>query len=516
MQLDKNAVPKEEKHTISRRNVLEALGAGLITSGIVACTRHEDATQPFDYELSPELYYSSVRALASAIRSREVSSVEVVQAFLDRIETVNPKINAIVALAGDEALDAARAADAQLSRGELTGPLHGVPMTIKDSIDTAGIVTTYGTTGRTKFVPTKDATVVARLKSAGAILMGKTNTPEFTLSYETSNSIYGVTNNPYDLTRTPGGSSGGASAILAAGGSPFDIGSDYGGSIRLPSHCTGIAGIKPTSGRVPRTGHAFPFGGLLDAFQQLGPMARHVSDLSLLLPILAGPDWIDPYVVPMSLQDPAKVNLQALRVSFHTDNGIQTPTPAISHVVSAAASVLSDAGARVEEARPTGIESSYDVTMDAWNRCDAPLVKKLLKAAGTSQEESTLQWLFEIPAATDENIVDVVMRADYCRSQMLSFMESYDVILCPVNALPAMNHRTEDAQDLRPFSYTMTYNLTGWPGAVVRGGTSPEGLPIGVQIVAPPWREDIVLAVAQLLESELGGFQPPTSEISRS
>ena len=509
MQFDNKAVPKEEKSTISRRNVLKALGTGIITSGVIGCTSREDATLAYGDELTPELYYSSARALASAIRSRDVSSVEVVQAFLDRIETVNSKINAVVVLAGDEALDAAREADMQLSRGEVTGPLHGVPMTIKDSIDTAGIVTTYGTKGRSTFVPPQDATVVARLKSSGAILMGKTNTPEFTLSYETSNNIYGVTNNPYDLTRTPGGSSGGASAILAAGGSPFDIGSDYGGSIRLPSHCTGIAGIKPTSGRVPRTGHAFPFGGLLHAFQQLGPMARHVTALSLLLPILAGPDWVDPYIVPMSLQDPANVKLQDLRVSFHTDNGIQSPTPEISQVVTAAASVLSDAGARIEEARPTGIELSYDAMMDAWNRCDAPLVKKLLKAAGTSQEESTLQWLFEIPAATDEEIVDVVTRTDLCRSQMLSFMESYDVILCPVNALPAMNHRNEDAQDLRPFSYTMTYNLTGWPGAVVRGGTSPEGLPIGVQIVARPWREDIVLAVARLLESELGGFQAP-------
>jgi amidase len=211
----------------------------------------------------------------------------------------------------------------------------------------------------------------------------------------------------------------------------------------------------------------------------------------------------------MSFQDPANVKLQDLRVSFHTDNGIQSPTPAISQVVTAAASVLSDAGARIEEARPSGIELSYDTMMDAWNRCDPPLVKKLLKAAGTSQEESTLHWLFEVPAATDEEIVDAVTRMDLCRSQMLSFMESYDAILCPVNALPAMSHGSEEAQGLQPFSYTMTYNLTGWPGAVVRGGTSPEGLPIGVQIVARPWREDIVLAVAQLLESELGGFQAP-------
>ncbi len=509
MQFDDNAAPKDGIKTISRRDVLKVLGAGIIAPAIMGCTSRAPVTLTYRDELPPELYNASVRALAAAIRSGDVSSVEVVQAFLDRIETVNAKINAVVALAGDEALDAARDADARLSRGEVTGPLHGVPMTIKDSLDTAGIVTTYGTKGRRTFVPPKDATVVARLKSAGAILMGKTNTPEFTLSYETGNKLFGVTNNPYDLTRTPGGSSGGASAILAAGGSPFDIGSDYGGSIRLPAHCTGIAGIKPTSGRVPRTGHGFPFGGLLDAFQQLGPMARHATDLSLLLPILAGPDAVDPYIVPMPLKDPATVKPQDLRVSFHTDNGIQTPTPAISQVVTTAAAVLSDIGARVDEARPTGIESSYDVMMTAWNRCDPPLIKKLLRAAGTSQEESTLQWAFEAPAATDEEIVDAFTRMALCRSQMLSFMESYDVILCPVNALPAMHHGSEDGQDLRPFSYTMTYNLTGWPGAVVRGGTSPEGLPIGVQIVARPWREDIVLAVAQLLESELGGFQAP-------
>jgi amidase len=485
------------------------MGGGIITSGLIGATSTTNAAMAQDGALTTELYYSSATALAAAIRSKQVSSVEVVQAFLGRIETVNSKLNAVVELAGDEALDAARKADEQLSRGELSGPLHGVPMTIKDSIDTKGVVTTYGTKGRSSHVPQRDATVVARLKAAGAILLGKTNTPEFTLSYETGNAIFGVTNNPFDLARTPGGSSGGASAILAAGGSPFDIGSDYGGSIRLPAHCTGIAGIKPTSGRVPRTGHGFPFGGLLDAFQQLGPMARYVSDLSLLLPILSGPDWIDPYIDPVPLGNPGEVNLQDLRVSFHTDNGIQAPTPEIAQVVKSAASALAEAGARVEEARPTGIESSYEAMMAAWNRCDPPLVKQLLQAAGTSREETTLQWLYEQPDATNEQIVEAVMQMDRCRSQMISFMESHDVILCPVNALPAMKHGSESGQDLRPFSYTMSYNLTGWPGAVVRGGTSPEGLPIGIQVVARPWREDVALAVAKLLESELGGFRAP-------
>src|SRR6266567_7812846 len=222
----------------------------------------------------------------------------------------------------------ARAADAALARGQLLGPLHGVPMTIKDSLDTAGVITTGGTQGRATFVPEQDATVVARLRAAGAILLGKTNTPELTLSGETDNLVYGRTNNPYDVSRTPGGSSGGAGAILAAGGSALDIGSDTGGSIRLPAHFCGIAGIKPTSGRVPRTGHIVPFGmGAVDALTQLGPMARYVEDLSLILPIIAGVDWRDPAIIPMPLGDPRAVSMTGLRVAMYTDNGTMSPTP---------------------------------------------------------------------------------------------------------------------------------------------------------------------------------------------
>jgi amidase len=460
-------------------------------------------------ELDSELHYSSAAALASAIRNKQVSSEQVVTAFLARIEAVNPSLNAVFQVDAERALAAARDADSRLARGQPVGALHGVPMTIKDSLDTAGMISTGGTKGRARYVPGKDATVVARLRAAGAILLGKTNTPEFTMSFETSNAVYGRTNNPYDPERTPGGSSGGASAIVAAGGSAFDVGSDYGGSIRMPAHATGIAGIKPTSGRVPRTGHVFPFGGLLDAFQQLGPMARYVEDLRLLLPVLAGPDGIDPYIVPMPLPDPTEVNVRDLRVCYHTDNGILAPDPEIAESVSAAASVLAGTGCSVAEARPPGIEQSYQITMDLWNRCDAPLLKALLEQAGTAPEESTLDWLFELPPASDVDIVDAVTRADACRARMLSVFEDYDVIVCPANAHPALRHAQEDAADLRPFSYTSTYNLTGWPAAVVRGGTSPDGLPIGIQIVARPWREDIALAVAALLEDELGGFEAP-------
>jgi amidase len=209
--------------------------------------------------------FASAAEIARAIRLKRFSSLEVVEAYLQRIAQVNPKLNALVLNAGDAAREAARAADRDLAQGKSRGALHGVPVSIKDSLDTAGMITTAGTAGWAKRVPDRDATVVARLRAAGAIILGKTNTPEFTLSDETDNFVYGRTNNPYDLTRTPGGSSGGAAALIAAGGSPLDFGSDTGNSIRLPAHFCGIAGIKPTSGRVPRTGHAISFAGPIES-----------------------------------------------------------------------------------------------------------------------------------------------------------------------------------------------------------------------------------------------------------
>ena len=203
---------------------------------------------------------------------------------------MNGRINAVVQVNGDGALARARELDALLSRGERVGPLHGVPMTVKDSFDTAGLITTAGVTGRAGHVPRDDATVVARLRAAGAVLIGKTNTPELTLSFETDNPVYGPTKNPYDLTRSPGGSSGGAAAIIAASGTAFDVGTDTAGSIRVPVHFCGITGLKPTSGRVPRTGHIITFDTALQSLTHVGPLARYVEDLELLLPILAGPD----------------------------------------------------------------------------------------------------------------------------------------------------------------------------------------------------------------------------------
>ena len=457
-----------------------------------------------------ELIYASATALARAIHAKEVSSLEVVDAYLEHIEAVNAQLNAVVQLGSDAARDQARAADSALARGEVKGPLHGVPMTVKDSLDTAGVISTGGTTGRRSFVPAQDATVVARMRAAGAILLGKTNTPELTLSIETDNLIYGRTNNPYDVSRTPGGSSGGAAAIVAAGGSPLDLGSDTGGSIRQPAHYCGVAGVKPTSGRVPRTGHIISFDvGALEMLTQIGPIARFVEDLILVLPIIAGVDWRDPAVIPMPLGDPQRVELKRLRATFYTDNGVVSPSPETVETVRAAVNSLSDAGACVEEERPAEVQDAVGMWMELAMADGAAWVRRLLRTAGTSEIHPVLKKRFlEREAISSAEFSKLLSRWNEMQSGMMAFMEQYDVMICPVNAYPAMPHESVyDRAD--GWSYSRIYNLIGWPVAVVRGGTSPEGLPIGVQIVARPWREDVALAVAGHLENELGGWQRP-------
>jgi amidase len=458
------------------------------------------------------LLYTSATTLAQVIRDKQVSAQEVIEAHLQRIEEVNPMLHAVVQLVADRALDEARTADQALGQGKTLGPLHGVPMTIKDSLDTAGVISTGGTKGREAYIPQEDATVVARLRAAGAILLGKTNTPELTLAGETNNLVYGQTNNPYDVSRTPGGSSGGAGAIIAAGGSPLDMGSDTGGSIRLPAHFCGIAGLKPTSGRVPRTGHVVPFGlGAVDSLTQNGPMARFVEDLALTLPIISGVDWRDPGIVPMPLGDPQTVQLRELRVAMHTDNGIMTPTPETIAAVQAAATALTDAGLIVIEDRPDALSRAADLANNLSSADGRAWTRRLLAKVGTTELHPWLSRRIEEAEAYEVGDFTALLEdVDTYRSEMLTFLQQYDVILCPVCAFPAPPHGSTMEVDMRlGFSYTGAYNLTGWPGAVVRGGTSPDGLPIGVQVVARPWREDVALAVAQRLETALGGWQQP-------
>jgi amidase len=460
-----------------------------------------------------EIIYSSASELARAIRGGEVSSAEVVEAHLKRIEEVNPRLNAVVHLTADAARKRAREADEARARGEEWGPLHGVPVTIKDAFETEGIVSAGGTAGRAAYVPDADAAGVARLKAAGAVVLGKTNVPEISLAFESDNLVYGRTHNPYDLTRTPGGSSGGEGAAVASGMSPLGIGSDAGGSIRVPAHFCGIAGIKPTSGRTPRTGHFPPMGGLLDSIWQIGPLARRVEDLALALPILCGADWRDPTVAPVPLGDHTQVELKGLRVAVHTDNGIVAPTDDIAGVVRDAARVLADAGAEVVEARPPVPAEAYDLLLGLYAADSGAGLRMLLMMSGTSETSPLMTRLLEILGAkslTAGELSALVFQLDAWRSEMLSFMRDYDLIVCPPCARAAMPHGTTfDRENQLFFSYTMIYNMTGWPGAVVRAGTSADGLPLGAQLVARPWREDVALASALEVERALGGWRRP-------
>jgi amidase len=455
------------------------------------------------------LHHRSTSDVADLIRRGDVSSVEVVGACLERIAEVNPSLNAVVRL-DEAALGKARRADAARARGAIAGPLHGVPFTIKDSLDTEGLVTTAGTVGWAERIPVRDATVVARLKSAGGILLGKTNTPEFTWSNETDNDVYGRTSNPYDLARTPGGSSGGPAAIVAAGGSPFDIGSDTGNSIRQPAHVCGIAGLKPTSGRVPRTGHWPGYAGILESLTQLGPMARRIDDLVLLLPIIAGPDGEDPHVAPVPLGDPSAVAIDALRVAAFADNGVRPPTPATSAAVEAAAAALAAAGAAVEWRVPPDIAAVHEA-WDGLIRADGfGWLRRLIEAAGTPGMGSydTRGWISLAPALRGDELTALLELADGLRAGMLRWIRGVDLIVCPAMPQPAIHHGDSNAVWFGD-TYSDVHNLTGWPAGVVRGGTSPEGLPIGVQLVAPPWREDVALAGARVVEAASGGWQPP-------
>ena len=324
--------------------------------------------------------------------------------------------------------------------------------------------------------------------------------------------MYGRTNNPYGLDRTPGGSSGGAGAIIAAGGSPFDIGSDTGGSIRLPAHFSGIAGIKPNSGRVPRTGHIISYaGGAEDAYTQNWPMARYVEDLVLTLPIISGPDWEDPAIIPMPPGDPADVDIGSLRIAFYTNSPEHNaPTQETIDTVTAAVRAVSNAVASVEEDVPDPISRVPELGDRVGDGDGRATMLRVLEKAGTTEFAPYIRSIRDeaVPISTAE-FTRALEELDQYRSDMLRFIRNYDAIICPTAAFPALPHGETFKDENDDSFYTAPYNLTGWPGAVVRCGTSSEGLPIGVQIIARPWREDVSLALAAVLESALGGYVRP-------
>jgi len=412
--------------------------------------------------------------LARKIAARELSSVEVVRAHLEHIHTVNPRLNAVVFATAESAIKEARAADRRNKPKSVLGRLHGVPFTAKDIFNTAGLPTTAGLRMLRSRIPDHDATVVARMRRAGAILIGKTNCPPGGSDEDGWSPARGGTRNPYDINRSPGVTSSGEAAIIAAGGSPLGIGSDSGGSIRLPAHYCGVAALKPTAGLIPVTGAYGLAGGVTDTRSQVGPMARYVSDLQIALRVLAGPDGIDSGVVPVRAWRSPR--LEGLHVAWYADDGMARPTSAVAATVKAAARALSQAGCIVTEERPPSLGDAYQVTLAFWGR------------KHMSHERMYERW-------------------DAFRSTVLRFMSRFDLVLSPVapdiapllRLKPAGNHQ---------LSYTVPYSLSGNPCVVVRAGTSPENLPIGVQVVARNFQDAMALKAARAIERSLGGWRP--------
>jgi amidase len=455
-------------------------------------------------------------AQGELIRDREISSAELVEAHLARIAEINPELNAVVEVLGESARDEARRGDDRRRTGAWWGPLDGVPFSVKDSIEVAGTVCTAGTMGfQGAEKSARDATLVARLRRAGAIPIARTNLPDLLFAFESDNLFRGRTNNPYDLSKTAGGSSGGEAALIAACGSPFGLGSDAAGSVRLPAHFCGIASVKPTSGRLPRTGHVPPAGGWIEALWQIGPMARRVEDLCTMLPILLGTDGEDHTVIPMPFEDDQGGDQGGgRRIAFFTDNGIAEAGPETVETVVRAARVLEGDGFLVEERRPPGIERSYDLEMKLIGADGGDGLRGYLKAIGSCRTHQLLDgWIDKLEGyrTSLSGFAEYWAQVDSFRAGMCAFLNRYDAILSPVCANPALPHgRSIEDGNFRGFSYTMTYNVTGWPAAVVRCGTTSTGLPIGVQIAAAPWREDIALAIAGRLEELCGGWQAPS------
>lgn len=454
-----------------------------------------------------DVFFCSARELAALVRSKSISAVELAEAHLRRVRKVNGAINAVCLLDEEGALRAARAADAALASGAPAGPLHGVPITIKDSFDTRGLASTAGTRGRRDFRPAIDAMAVARLRAAGAIILGKTNTPELTLAYETDNEVYGRTNNPFDLSRTPGGSSGGAAAILAAGGSALDLGSDTAGSIRVPAHFCGIAGLKPTYGRVSRAGNILPPGGVIGRQTHVGPMARFVGDLALALSVIAGPDLIDPDVIAMPEAGVFDLKAGPLRVAYFSDNGKSPVESEVRSAVSTTVAALAEAGCAGREARPKGFENADEIVRTLNYSDGGEYYRRILRECGTSVPGAkTAAYLEGIRRGviSGRKYSEVLMEWNVLRVSALRFMADFDLLVCPPCSGVAPKHGESPSLD---YSYSFYFNLVGWPTVVLRAGKTAAGLPVGVQIAGPPWKEAQVLAAALHVEKALGGWK---------
>lgn len=468
----------------------------------------------------PEVYFLPATVLAEKIRNKKLSPIDVVEAYIKRIEQLNPLLNAFIETDFDGARHAAQLAEKKIARHETLGPLHGVPISIKSSIEVKGMRCEAGTRLRAGIIAEQDAPLVQRLRNAGAIILGTTNSPELLMAWETDNLLYGRTNNPWDLSRTAGGSSGGESAAIAFGCSAGGVGSDGGGSIRVPAHFCGICGLKPTPGRIPASGHFPNSVGPFALTGVVGPMTRTIADLKVFFEVMQGSDDGDPSAAPVPVRWPDPQELKKTRIAYFEDDGRTPVTSETRAVVRKAAELLRKAGFQVEAFRPQKLEQARQLWWKFFGITGGMLLGEMVK--GREHDLSPilkefLGWVDAGPRHTTESLLDMWIQRDVVRMEIFKQMQEFPVLLCPAAAIPAFHHGERSwkiggkiVQYLDAWSYTEWFNLLGMPAAVIPLGQSPEGLPIGVQLAAKPWQEEMVLSVAEALEQQRGEWQAPS------
>jgi len=462
------------------------------------------------------LHYASIAEIRERVGTKKVSPVEVVEAHLQRIETLQPKLNAFVHLDAEAALEQAQRAEETLRRGRALGPLLGVPITLKSCIDVAGWRCPAGSLLREDYLAEADATLAARLRAAGAILLGNTNTPEFLMAYETDNLISGKTSNPWDLSRSAGGSSGGEAAAIASGCSAGGVGSDGGGSIRVPAHFCGICALKPTPGRIPATGH-FPAGvGAFSWIGVVGPMARTISDVRALFEVMAGADPGDALSAPVPVAAVDDAQLKGLRVGLLESDALGKADLETAAALQKAANDLVSQGFVVEPIRLQDLERAIEL----WWFFFGPVIAHLFQPSVAGHEDK-LSRIFreylqfaEAPVTLDA-LLSACAERDLLRANILRQMRDVPILLSQVSTTTAFRHgegtwRPGAKQCYRDtMRFSQWLNLTGFPGASVPVSVSAEGLPIGVQVIGRPHEEELVLAVAERIEIGRGPWQAP-------
>lgn len=462
--------------------------------------------------MNEELTSLSAAQLAGAIRRRDVSPVEAAEAYLRRIERLNPSLNAVVTPAPD-VLERAREAEAALAGGAAVGPLHGLPLTVKDTIEVGGLRAAAGSRVRAGFVPERDASAVARLRAAGAVILGKTNCSELALDYTAENPVFGRTLNPHDAARTPGGSSGGCAAAVAARLSAGSLGSDLAGSIRIPAHFCGVAGLRPTAGRVPRDGNCLPVVGPYTLGASLGPLARNVEDLRLLYDVLSA-------AAGTRRTNSEAFDLAGLSFAWDEGGGEVAATEETREAVRRVVGALEGAGLRGSEAQPPG----YEDATARWLALFSGATHRFLRATyeGREGEAGPAAAALLARAAEDESrAAEDFLRAwearDRLRLELLRWMERTPLFVAPVGAVPAFRHEESRRVEVsgrgvstfKAFGPAQFCNVFDLPAVCVPIGRTREGLPVGVQLVGRPFEETFVLAAAALVERALGGFRPP-------